>query len=164
MLFKSALKKHIKIDLVQRITWSTTFKSDNSGSIKIKRGCHMLRNTTLHADGGDIFIDRGTFINENVKIVAHDSIEIGKNCSIGPNVVIYDHDHNYKSVTSGFKTSAIVIEEDAWIGANSVILRGVHIGKGAVIAAGTVVTSSVPDKTLCYQKREVAFKKYKDCN
>jgi acetyltransferase-like isoleucine patch superfamily enzyme len=60
----------------------------------------------------------------------------------GPFVTIHDHDHVYKNTelmkTSGYVTKPIVIEDNVWIGGNVVILKGVTIGSGSVIAAGTI--------------------------
>lgn len=97
-------------------------------------------------------IDAESFGCEN----AH--LTIGKFCSIAQNVrFILDGEHNYKNVsTYPFKVrfgiervealcrGPIIIEDDVWIGERSVILSGVHIGKGAVIGAGSVVRKDVP--------------------
>lgn len=83
---------------------------------------------------------------------------IGDFCSIGPNVLFVlkaDHPTNristfpFKVKVLGEKYEAtskgdIVLEDDVWIGANSTILSGVHIGQGAVIAAGAVVATDIP--------------------
>lgn len=83
------------------------------------------------------------------------SIEIGEYVGIGANVCIYDHDFHpinpylRKFANDGNIPSApIKIDDFAWIGANSIILKGVHIGRGAVIGAGSVVTKDVPDLTI----------------
>ena len=83
-------------------------------------------------------------------MVALDNIHIGSNTLIGPGVLIFDHDHDFeKDKNSGtkngrhFVTKPIRIESDVWIGGNSVILKGVTIGKGAVIAAGSIVLKDV---------------------
>ena len=76
----------------------------------------------------------------------------------GPFVTLHDHDHVYKTKenmkTSGYITKPIIIEDDVWIGGNVVILKGVTIGKGSVIAAGTVVTKDIPPHTIIYNKRQ----------
>lgn len=76
-------------------------------------------------------------------------IEIGNNVMISPRVSIYAENHIYEdsnvSIKSqGIKREFVKIEDDCWIAANSVILAGVTIGRGSVIAAGSVVTKDVP--------------------
>lgn len=76
-------------------------------------------------------------------------IEIGNNVIMSPRVSIYSENHLYSSLEKpimyqGVKREFVKIEDDCWIAANSVILSGVTIGKGSVIAAGSVVTKDVP--------------------
>lgn len=85
-------------------------------------------------------------------------LKIGDFCSIGPNVsFILSADHNINTISSfpfkvkvmkekleGISKGDIIVDNDVWIGYGSVILSGVHIGQGAVIAAGSVVTKNVP--------------------
>ena len=90
------------------------------------------------------------FINRNSMIVSMKKIDIGYGVTIGPNVCIYDHDHNIGETSSkeAFCSSPVIIKENVWIGANVVITRGVIIGKNSVIAAGAVVTSDVPENCI----------------
>ena len=91
-------------------------------------------------------------INRNTCIVARESIYIGNNVIIGPNVCIYDHDHGFPN-PDDYVTAPIVIKDGTWIAANTVILKGVTIGKNCTIAAGCVITHDIPDNTIVYQKR-----------
>ena len=59
-----------------------------------------------------------------------------------------------------YKTGAVIIEDNVWIGANTVILRGTHIGANSVIAAGSIIRGNVPNNTVVYQKREIKYKEY----
>ena len=71
---------------------------------------------------------------------------------IAPFVYIVDSSHGTKLDSTmnsqPNKTSPIIIEDDVWIGANSTILPGVKIGKGSIVAAGSVVTTDVPENNL----------------
>src|SRR3989339_4086 len=76
-------------------------------------------------------------------------ITIGNNVMISPRVSIYAENHVFEDARipmkeQGVTQSAVTIEDDCWIASNSIILAGVTIGKGSVIAAGSVVTKSVP--------------------
>ena len=109
------------------------------------------KNSFFTAEGGSILVGDNTTLNENVHINASvgGKIEIGKCCLIGPNVVMrtsghrYDDPHTYIR-QQGHIPLDISIDDDVWIGANAVILGGVHIGRGCVIGAGAVVTKDVP--------------------
>lgn len=76
---------------------------------------------------------------------------IGNNVLMGPEVIIYTQNHSYskKSVlirNQGYDDyKKVVIEDDVWIGRRAMIMPGSHIGKGAVIAAGSVVSGNVPE-------------------
>lgn len=95
--------------------------------------------------------------------IAHKNIFIGDNTSIGPNVCIYDHDHKFgeQGKKQGFNSSEVIIEENVWIGAGTIILRGTHIGKNCVIGAGCVIKGEVPENSLVTQNREVKIVKLK---
>ena len=96
-------------------------------------------------------------IGENVgisstAIVCHKSITIGNDVKIGGNVVIYDTDfhslnaneRNHIPEIYNTKQVAVFIEDGVFIGAHSIILKGVTIGRNSIIAAGSVVTKSIP--------------------
>lgn len=94
-------------------------------------------------------------------IWAHERITIGNNVKIGACCVIIDNDahpHNYLQRRNDYSlkvsqdeylklipTSPIVIEDDVWVGAQCQILKGVHIGARTIIAAGSIVTKSIPE-------------------
>jgi acetyltransferase-like isoleucine patch superfamily enzyme len=97
--------------------------------------------------GDRLFVNRGTLIT------AHADIHIGDDVLIGPYVVINSGNHNYFDLTQpissqGHRADPITIGNDVWLGAHCVILRGVKVGDGAVVAAGAVVIEDVPPHTL----------------
>lgn len=76
-------------------------------------------------------------------------IEIGNNVMISPRVSIYAENHEFSDATILMKAQGVTkqfvkIEDDCWIASNAIILAGVTIGKGSVIAAGSVVTKDIP--------------------
>lgn len=107
--------------------------------------------------GGSLTIGNNCFINCGSYITALGKTIIGNNCMFGPNVMIFDHDHDYKSeggISDGKVTvGEIIIGDNVWIGANCVILRDTYINDNAVIAAGSVVKGNVPSGCLFVQKR-----------
>ncbi len=88
-------------------------------------------------------IGKGTYLNRNVEIVVRDSVRIGRGVKIGWDVVIMDTDlHGHSGRPA--KVKPVTIEDNVWIGCRALILKGVHIGAGAIIAAGAIVTKDVP--------------------
>jgi len=80
-------------------------------------------------------------------------ISIGSHVMIGSQVVIWGRDHgimnnNTPMKQQPHKSSPIIIEDDVWIGAHVTILKGVKLGKGSVIGAGSVVTKDVPEYAI----------------
>lgn len=102
-------------------------------------------------------IGYNNYFGNNVKVTA---TIIGNYCSIAPNVTLGPGEHRFDFVSTkisimeklGHKYSLIekplIVGNDVWIGANAVVLRGHKIGNGAVIAAGAVVTTDVPDFSI----------------
>jgi acetyltransferase-like isoleucine patch superfamily enzyme len=117
-------------------------------------------------DDGKINIGKNSYIGENTRIWSAIGIKIGDYVNIAHNCNIFDNDTHpidylqrredveniiFKGKRKNYDTlkrSPIVIEDDVWIGCNVSIMKGVHIGKGAIVAAGSVVVSDVPSWTL----------------
>ena len=136
-------------------------------SRKIRIGEHsiILGELFLFAHGGDISIGDWCYIGKGTRIWSSGSIHIGDRVLISHNVNIFDslthplnahqrHAHYRAIVQTGHPTAIdlgerpVTVGDDAWIGANACVLRGVTIGKGAIIAAGAVVTKDVPPYTI----------------
>jgi len=92
-------------------------------------------------------IGNGSYLNRNTVLVAEELIEIGRDCRISWDVVIMDSDL-HALPGEKFITAPVIIEDDVWIGCRAIILKGVRVGKGSVIAAGAVVTKDVPPHTI----------------
>jgi acetyltransferase-like isoleucine patch superfamily enzyme len=81
-------------------------------------------------------------------IHAYRSITIGDRCLLGANCIIYTTDfhpiHPLHRDTGVPASAPVTLEDDVWVGANAIILKGVTIGRGSIVAAGSVVTKNVP--------------------
>jgi len=105
--------------------------------------------------GSEIVIGSDTGIS-GTTIVAAKSVKIGNSCLIGANVTITDYDfHSTKPEGRRYNTNAkeigcssVVIEDNVWLGMNVIILKGVRIGRNSIIAAGSVVTKSIPSNCI----------------
>ena len=76
-------------------------------------------------------------------------VSIGNDVRLAQNIVLSGLNHNYEDVSQpihaqGVSTSPIVVEDETWIGANTVVVAGVTIGKHSIVAGGSVVTKDVP--------------------
>ncbi|KNH16696.1 galactoside O-acetyltransferase [Priestia megaterium] len=103
----------------------------------------------LHANWGgkNVHFGNSVYANFNLTLVDDCDIFVGDNVMFGPNVTISAGTHpihpNLRRKKAQYNVP-IYIEDNVWIGAQSVVLPGVHIGKNTVIGAGSVVTKSIP--------------------
>lgn len=100
-----------------------------------------------------VSIGAGSTINRGCRFYASHyykdvRIRIGCHVSVAPEVSFCAAGHDYTELTLPDTAGSIIVGDYAWIGARSVILQGVTIGEGAVIAAGSVVTTEVPPYTV----------------
>ena len=106
---------------------------------------------SITARGGNIIFGENFASNEEVIINADigGKIVFGNNCLVGPRVIFRTANHKFSDRNStinsqGHTIGDICVGNDVWIGANAVILSGVQIGTGSVVAAGAVVTKDIP--------------------
>ncbi len=117
-----------------------------------KVGSNSLIQPPFHCEfGKTIEIGKDTFVNMHVVMLDGANIKVGNNILIGPSAQFYTPSHSldYRSRRK-WETFClpITIEDDVWIGGNSVINQGVTIGARSVIAANSVVNSDVPPDCL----------------
>lgn len=149
--------KYPKLKAKRSFEYKDLILTFQGGSISIGSSCKFKKNVEIRCQkGGAIVIDGGTYFNNNCIVLGYRSINIGKNCFIGPNTVIVDHDHD-KTNRSDFVCDPITIEDNVWIGANCVILKGVTIGRNSIVGAGSVVTKNIPENIVFIQKRVNEF-------
>lgn len=121
------------------------------GRLGIGERCYLEAGMTIRAnEGGRILIGAGAEFNRNVTIGAGHLVVIGDHTLVGQGSYITDVNHVYADPETpiedqGFSTRGpTIIEDNVWIGANVIVTSGVRIGRCSVIAAGSVVTRSVP--------------------
>lgn len=98
--------------------------------------------------GKRIHVGANFFANYNCTTLDTADVTIGDNCQLAPNVAIYTAGHPIypDSRNSGYEYGKeITIGDNVWIGGNTVVCPGVHIGNNVVIGAGSVVTKDIPD-------------------
>lgn len=119
--------------------------------------------STINNGVGDVLIGDNTLVGMSNVIIG--PVTIGNNVILAQNIVVSGLNHDYKDVTlpiykQKILVSPIVIEDDCWIAANSVITSGVTIGKHSVVAAGAVVTKSIPPYSVAVGNPAKVIKQY----
>lgn len=159
-IFHNQNFKFTKFNLISPFT---TIEIIKGGRLNINRMVKINSGSKLKVrKNAFVEIGENTFINHNTLIVSHEKILIGKDVQIGPNVLIYDHDHDFRAEdgvkSMKYVTSPVEIGDNVWIGANTIILRGTKLGNNCVIAANSVIKGEIKDNMIVYQKREIIQK------
>ena len=131
------------------------FQDNGGGAVDLEDGVHLYRDTCIQTGcGGSVTIGANTHVQPRCQLSAYKSrIQIGCRVAIAPNCAFYPYDHG---MAAGIRIEDqpletkgdIIIGDDAWLGTSVIVLSGVRIGKGAVVGAGSVVTSDVPDNSI----------------
>ena len=113
-------------------------------------GIKIPFNSTIHLENNffkpsGITIGQNTIIGYRCFLDGRGDLNIGNHVDIASEVLIYTDEHNLNSETFGNSFSPVTIKDYVFIGPRAIILPGVTIGKGAVVAAGAVVTKDIPD-------------------
>lgn len=145
--------KRVKIGQKVRIASNTDIVLHPGCIAKIGSGTVIESNSILAVlSKGQFSLGEGSGIGRNNSIVCHNRISIGSNTLFGPNVMIYDHNHKYNLAIGvdryHYNTGEVIIGNNCWIGANSVILKDVRIGNNVVIGAGSVVVKDIHDNCV----------------
>ncbi|MBE7157031.1 MAG: acyltransferase [Rhodospirillales bacterium] len=141
--------------------------SQNRQNVVVGEGSTIAGELMVYPPVGKIVIGKNCYVGEGTRVWSMEKISLGSNVLISHNVNIIDNnsheiDHRDRAVTnqrmmgpegvfadrSGIRAGPIFIMDDVWIGLNSIVLKGVQIGQGSIVAAGSVVTKSVPAYTL----------------
>ena len=131
---KSKLETRIWLEENAKMTVKGNFTIFAGSYIRVVKGGHLI----LH----------GGFLNENVQITCGGKVEIGEGCTIARDVVIRSYDAHHILDDNYRNTEDITIGSHVWIGQGAQILKGVTIGDGAIIAAGSIVTKDVPPHSV----------------
>lgn len=117
-------------------------------SLVLGDDARLLRGSRLYFEGPDAQIEIGahTSVGIRTEIRCRDRVQIGARCAISWDVQILDTD--YHEIVGLPSTKPVTIGDDVWIGTRAVILKGVSIGNGAVVAAGSIVCSDVPARSV----------------
>ena len=158
------------------------FNNPMGQCLTIGNGCILECEVIYETSKSNIIIGDGVYLGGGVKLISANSVTIGNNVQISWGVTIYDHNGyslNYKKRKSEFskilknyssgnmlsefdwncvKSAPIIIEDDVWIGFGATILKGVKIGKGAIVGAQSVVVKDVEPFTVVMGNPAVKIK------
>lgn len=145
-------KLQIKSRLIFNTQANTFVKNKTCGYLILRDNSQLIiKNDFIVYSGCTIGVTENAklvigsgYINYGSKIHCFNEIRIGENVSISEGVIIRDSDNHQIIGGNHVMSKPIIIEDNVWIGLNAIILKGVTIGEGAIIAAGAVVTKDVP--------------------
>lgn len=122
--------------------------------VRLGQGCILQPDIFFNYDhywvpGPSIMVGDSVFIGRGCEFNARKQIAVGTGALIASGCTFIDHDHGRNPDTGQINEDCpgapIDVADGAWVGANCTILKGVRIGRNSVVAAGAVVTKSVPD-------------------
>lgn len=113
-------------------------------------GMHIGRGATLHMRvrtyaPNQIFIGEDSIIGERVVLDGRGELEVGEHVDVATGAMIFTSQHDISSADFHAVTAKTILDDYVFVGPNAVILPGVRVGRGAVVAAGAVVTKPVPE-------------------
>ena len=123
---------------------------DRPWQVRLGARCVLQQDVWLSVGSASAVLEVGEFgfLGRGVEIEVSERVTIGRGALIAPDVYITDHNHQTSPGGPMFQRPCIAVPvsigDDVWIGAKCVILPGVNIGSGAVVAAGAVVNRDVP--------------------
>ena len=128
------------------------FQDKDGGPVEIGDRVHIYGETFIQTgSGGSFKIGDNSHIHPRCQISAYCSgINIGREVQIAPNCAFYPYNHSIEPGTliqeqPLYSKGDIIVGDDAWLGFGVIVLDGVRIGKGAVVGAGSVVATDIPD-------------------
>jgi maltose O-acetyltransferase len=114
----------------------------------IHLGCHLWFYGPGQVRRGGFTLGRHSRVNRDCRLDVRGSLHIGENVSISPEVTVLTASHGVDDPLFGVELRPVVIEDHVWIGTRAMIMPGVTLGRGSVVAAGAVVTRSVAPLTV----------------
>ena len=159
-------KSHIHID--KYLNFNKQWDVERMAHNRMSGALYVAKNASLEVGAFDVYAGSRINVNEGASLImgsgylnydcaidVFSSVTIGHNVVISERVAIRDSDnHTIHCAEADGNTNVkpstipVVIGDHVWVGMNSVILKGVHIGEGAIIAAGSVVNKDVPPHCL----------------
>jgi len=142
-------RAHIFVNASVVVERGVRITCHNGGRVDVSASSVLKEQVKIGCNGGHVRVGERVQISYFAVIASHGNITIGDDTLIAERVSIRGSQHHYhqgatSKLEQGYTIESVVIGRNVWIGANCVILPGVHIGDHSVIGAGAVVTHSIP--------------------
>lgn len=130
---------HLSFDSGSQVLMEKGFASNENVFVRVRRG-------------GTLVVGKNAAFGNNMILTCRNKIKIGNDVMFGPNVLVFDRDHDFKSRDrrNQYILGSIEIGDNVWIGGGCMILKGARIGKNAVIAGNVVVNCDIPENCIYY--------------
>lgn len=134
----------------------TIYAHPDGGEVRLGDRVHLYRDTIIEIGaGGNVTIGDDTHIQAGCNLKGFmGSLIIGRNVQLAPRCGFSPYEHNTEDPSTPIQKQGIrsegpiVLDDDVWLGLNVSVLEGVHIGRGAIIGAGSVVTKDIPELAI----------------
>lgn len=158
-LLKLICGKRVDSSIIERISPNVVIEINKGGRLTLGKSIRIHSDCKLKVRKNAILtIHDNVKMNYGCMIFCHKEVSIGEGCEFGPNVFIYDHDHDFRAKgglkEEKYKESPVRIGNNCWIGAGTIILKGTIIEDNCVIGAGSVVKGCIPNNIIFLQQRE----------
>lgn len=137
----------VTLDKIRILEWWRIFLLKCFGA-KVGKGTHSVYSTARIWAPWNLTLGSRVALSQCVNVYSVDKITIGDNTVVSREVFLCTASHDISSPIMELKTAPLTIGSDCWICARAIILPGVKIGDGAVVAAGSVVTKDVEPWTV----------------
>lgn len=159
---------HKKIEIGSKNIFQSSSKiiaDFDTNYIKIGNRNTFDYNSQINGHHGSVIIGNNNYIGPNCILQGFGVVKIGNNCMIAGNTFISSSNHDYSSPLAETYLlteigKEVLIEDKVWIGANVVVTAGVCIGKFSIIAAGSVVTTNIPQYSIAAGVPAKVIKEY----
>lgn len=126
---------------IRKFIYRNCYKANIGKNVAFYRGAEVREPQNLT-------IGDNTVIGDHAILDARGGLEIGSNVNLSSGVWIWSEQHDPQCPDFGCKTAKVTIKDYAWVSCRTVVLPGITIGEGSVVAAGAVVTKDVPDYAI----------------
>lgn len=145
--------------------WSVRKFFYELAGVRMGRGTKFYFRTRFY-NPKNIEVGEDSLIGDNCFLDGRNAIIIGNHVDIASQVLIYNEEHNVHSEKFEATSGPVEIGDYVFVGPRAIILPGIKIGRGAIVAAGAVVTHDVPEMTIVggVPAKEIGVRKVKDLN